>query len=354
MPLPPTAAVASHSVEMAHPWLAWRLASYAAQLCIAAGFHDETYMTKDVKETKDTKVLLFWHVYAMEKGLALRLGRSSLIRNCDITLPCDMASLALPKPWDVILPFWVWNASMHDKLYKSLYSRTAIKAPDEAVFKSADDLLAELVAVEPNEKDTNKGNLERLGNVLAASRKVLYYTTATLISRVKVIRAPNPTLPPDCVEYAKAAIHAHHDCMSMMNGHRHVMNIYLHWSIIHAPFVPVLVLFCEVVSRQDAEALQLLEHFAKSLELTTDLSPSAQEFYEMTQNLCQVAKLQMESSVETALELSLSLSTSSLSQYFAASMLSVAGDENVAIHLPSEQMELMFGGHNVMDFHNEF
>ena len=32
---------------------------------------------------------LFWTVYRMEKGLSLRLGRSSNIRDIDITLPFD-------------------------------------------------------------------------------------------------------------------------------------------------------------------------------------------------------------------------------------------------------------------------
>lgn len=33
------------------------------------------------------KTVLFWHVYSLEKGLGLRLGRASGIQECDITIP---------------------------------------------------------------------------------------------------------------------------------------------------------------------------------------------------------------------------------------------------------------------------
>ncbi|OLN89244.1 Lactose regulatory protein LAC9-like protein 4, partial [Colletotrichum chlorophyti] len=136
-----------HAIEVGKPWLGWRLACYAAQLCIAAGFHDEAFMSNDEEKDKNAKILLFWYVYAMEKGLALRLGRASVIPDCDITLTKDLACLSLPKPWSSIIPFWTWNASMHSRLYESLYSRSALAASKNDVSRSADSLLSEMKAV---------------------------------------------------------------------------------------------------------------------------------------------------------------------------------------------------------------
>lgn len=109
-------------------------------------------MESDDVKIKKAKMLLFWYVYAVEKGLALRLGRASIIRVCDITLPKDMSCLSLSRPWKSMLPFWVWNATMHDKLYEALYSRAAATCCDEDIVVAADRLLAELKEVEPYDK----------------------------------------------------------------------------------------------------------------------------------------------------------------------------------------------------------
>ncbi|KAL0780428.1 hypothetical protein CaCOL14_001763 [Colletotrichum acutatum] len=53
----------THAIEMAKPWLAWRLICFAAHLCMAAGFHDESLIVADDESTRNAKALLFWHVY---------------------------------------------------------------------------------------------------------------------------------------------------------------------------------------------------------------------------------------------------------------------------------------------------
>lgn len=137
---------------MAKPWFAWRLICFAAQLCVAAGFHDDTLIYNKDKETKSFEALLFWHVYSLEKTLALRVGRASLIRDCDINLSRDLGSFSLPRLWDTIVPFWIANASIHGRLYDSLYSRAAQSmSPVELVIR-ADELLVELKAIEPSQR----------------------------------------------------------------------------------------------------------------------------------------------------------------------------------------------------------
>ncbi|OHW97497.1 fungal specific transcription factor domain-containing protein, partial [Colletotrichum incanum] len=139
----------SHAIEMAKPWLAWRLICFAAQLCVAAGFHDESLTVDADKTTRDMKTLLFWHVFALEKTLALRVGRASLIRDCDINLPKDVGSLSLPKLWDTMVPFWIANASIHGKLYDLLYSRAAQSLSQDEIVIRADQLLMDLQSIEP-------------------------------------------------------------------------------------------------------------------------------------------------------------------------------------------------------------
>ncbi|KAF6810011.1 hypothetical protein CMUS01_13559 [Colletotrichum musicola] len=345
---------ASHAVEVAKPWFAWRLSCYAAQLCVAGGFHDNAFMKNDDEDTRRMKSLLFWYVYSLEKGLALRLGRASFVRECDITLSRDMKSLFLPKPWDSILPFWAWNAFMHSKLYEVLYSQAATSASDEEVIVSADRLLDELNAAETYhrvyEQASHSGKMDRLEDVLIVSQKVSYYITATLIARAKLINGSPSTWPLDCLEFARAAIKGHHEVMSMTREDRHMMNIYLHWRILHAPFVPIIVLFCHAISQHSLEDLQRLGDFAESLSASADLSPAADELFKVSKDLYNTAKKQMETRMENIWVSPGMLSNTGLNQYFATALFPGVTDSTAIPDSTSEQLELMFGGQQIMGF----
>lgn len=134
---------------MAKPWLAWRLICFAAQLCMAAGFHDESLIVADDESTRNAKALLFWHVYGLEKSLALRVGRASMIGDSDIDIPKGLNLVCLPRLWDKVVPFWVSNASIHSKIYDLLYSRSAQLVSQEDLSDRADGLLADLKLIEP-------------------------------------------------------------------------------------------------------------------------------------------------------------------------------------------------------------
>ncbi|KAF6824061.1 fungal specific transcription factor domain-containing protein, partial [Colletotrichum plurivorum] len=319
---------ASHAVEVAKPWFAWRLSCYAAQLCVAGGFHDTAFMKIDDEETRRMKSLLFWYVYSMEKGLALRLGRASFVRECDITLSRDMKSLFLPKPWDSILPFWAWNAFMHSKLYEVLYSQAATSASDEEVIVAADRLLDELKAAETCHQASHSGKMDKLEDVLIMSQKVSYYITATLIARAKLINSSPSTWPPDCLEFARAAIQRHHEVMRMIREDRHMMNIYLH---------------C-------LEDLQRLGDFAESLSPSADLSPAADELFKVSKDLYDTAKRQMETRMENVWVSPGMLSNTGLNQYFATALFPGVTDSTAIPDSTSEQLELMFGGQQIMGF----
>ncbi|KZL78373.1 fungal specific transcription factor domain-containing protein, partial [Colletotrichum incanum] len=345
----------SHAIEMAKPWLAWRLICFAAQLCVAAGFHDESLTVDADKTTRDMKTLLFWHVFALEKTLALRVGRASLIRDCDINLPKDVGSLSLPKLWDTMVPFWIANASIHGKLYDLLYSRAAQSLSQDEIVIRADQLLMDLQSIEPFSHVSripvsSKTSLSRLEDVLAVSRKVMYYTTSTLISRAKTLYASTPSFSPDCVESARRTIDAHHECIPIINDDRHIMNVYLHWRVLQTPFIPVIVLFCNIMETQDETDLQRLKDFANSLERGAHLSPSAQEFCQICQDLNKIAQKKMETGFEPPWALVPSLSTFGLDQYFATNGYFNGENYRQASDLFSQDMVMMGGDQRAMDF----
>lgn len=65
--------------------IAWRLITAAARMCLDLGFHR---MPNDLKGEQASKNrVLFWHVYAFDKGMALTNGRTPTIHHYDVV--CD-------------------------------------------------------------------------------------------------------------------------------------------------------------------------------------------------------------------------------------------------------------------------
>lgn len=98
---------------------------------------------------------VFWLIYIFEKGLSLRLGRSSTLRDSDITIPVpDMGSTSeiayfgrLKKMVDL--------ARLQGKIYDQLYSPAALIEPQASRTARAKSLASELEAhttsIEENE-----------------------------------------------------------------------------------------------------------------------------------------------------------------------------------------------------------
>lgn len=68
---------------------AWSLISIAANVCQTLGYHLARSGSRADEATQATETRLFWTVYRMEEGLSLRLGRSSNIRDSDVTVSFD-------------------------------------------------------------------------------------------------------------------------------------------------------------------------------------------------------------------------------------------------------------------------
>ena len=122
---------------------AWSLVTTALNMCISAGYHRSASTKNDAPATRKQKSWIFWSLYSVEKGLSLRLGRSSTVCDDDITLP-------LPEPeGDKITPYysctirWIKLSSIQGRVYKLLYSPAALSGPQASRTAWAQSLAAE-------------------------------------------------------------------------------------------------------------------------------------------------------------------------------------------------------------------
>lgn len=140
---------ASYAVELCKPSLCWTMNSAAAALCQHLGYHRISTMKNDSEEERSAKIHVFWFVYNMDKQLSLRLGRSSIIQDWDMSLPfpsvCDRDNPigGFPKGIEMHL-YWIKVAQIQGQTYEKLFSPAAFLKPAEERARSAAELVAAL------------------------------------------------------------------------------------------------------------------------------------------------------------------------------------------------------------------
>lgn len=89
------------------------------------GFHSAVAIARDDTEIRKRKIRLFWTIYVHEKGLSLRLGRCSTIRDGEITVPRPNmdSSDTINSGW---MPKWIELARLQGLVYDQLYSPSVL------------------------------------------------------------------------------------------------------------------------------------------------------------------------------------------------------------------------------------
>ena len=102
-------------------------------------------MVKDLPETRNRKINLFWFLYTMDKGLCLRLGRASCIQDYDIAVPIPVLGTDETfKNGNGMLQFWIKLAGIQGRVYEDLYSPRALKQPRASRVAKADLIVADI------------------------------------------------------------------------------------------------------------------------------------------------------------------------------------------------------------------
>lgn len=125
---------AAQSIEMCKPSLCWILVSTAAGLCQHLGYHRINTMVNDTHEERNSKIHIFWMIYMFDKTLSLRLGRSSVIQDWDISLPFISANDEPSSGPDgtQMLSYWIKVARVQGQIYEKLFCPAAfLKTPEE-------------------------------------------------------------------------------------------------------------------------------------------------------------------------------------------------------------------------------
>ncbi|KAJ5005264.1 hypothetical protein K4K48_007712 [Colletotrichum sp. SAR 10_66] len=275
-----------HAVEISKPSLAWTLASKASELCQTLGYH-RVECLKNTKDDGKPRVrgmhwhqFLFWNVYYIDKSLSLRLGRASTIPDWHITMPEPSLEDPLEDP---LLPYyvlWIHTAKCQGKIYEMLYSPDSMAQPYHVRQTRVHELVSMLHDVETRTQEANAKWGDRAREMVEGafvdfcliSDSVLRLSMLTMVYRAAPRAEGSPTtFSPECIKAARAALEKHQE------------------TIMFAPFIPFIVLFCQVIETQDQQDLARLHGFILFLQEANTLSDAAHKMHRLFQVLYSVA-----------------------------------------------------------------
>ncbi|KAI1312331.1 fungal-specific transcription factor domain-containing protein [Xylaria venustula] len=282
---------ASYAIESSKGTLAWTYISSAANLCQTLGLHR---LAPD-DGSEDTRANLFWLVFLLDKSLSLRLGRPSNLRDAEITTPL---------PGEPGIRRCSQTSIIQGKIYDQLYSPTGLARSDMERGAMAQTLASELRGLINGNKADFQNPPRIPGTEQDEMREVYFkielvkqFSLLTLILRAVPAPAASRTrITEECAAAAHEALETHQECMAAIKAAKddHVLTSrYLHWGILHTPFVPFSVLFTRVVQLSDGADLFYLDRFVESLRLEEESSAaeSITHPYRLYRLLCRAARL---------------------------------------------------------------
>ncbi|KAK6856612.1 hypothetical protein PG995_006799 [Apiospora arundinis] len=307
---------ASFAIDVSRPSLAWLLTERAANMCRTLGLHQEHTLRGDTPELRRNKALIFWSAYMLDKGLSLRLGRASVLQDYDIGVPAVLERTALDDDYGgvagsghsaAILSLWVKHAEVQGRIYQRLYSPGALRQAESSRAAQVQLIIVDLQFLL---RETQKLLDEAAARAPAAataiprcSRSSSRAMSGDSGNRGGNGNAKNRTFADECTDAARAAMRSHQECMDMMSD-TSLKVIYLHWTILYAPFIPFIVIFCQVIENSGSETsqsdLRHLECFIQSLEAGCGISPAVEKLHRLSSVLYNVALLYAEAKAQQA------------------------------------------------------
>ncbi|KAG7142068.1 hypothetical protein HYQ45_001493 [Verticillium longisporum] len=280
---------AFHAIEISKPSLSWVLTCKASELCQTLGYHRASSMKNDKPEDREFK---------------LRRG---------------------PSP-------------------------DAIKQSDSVRLARVEKLVSDLEDLEVESRQTDakwlKAAEQYVGKPLmeffVISDEVLRLGLLTMVYRA----APRPvgsstTFTAECINAARVTLARHQDCMVVLDKTESALfPTYIHWTLLFAPFIPFIVIFCQVIETQDQEDLARLHAFITSIKNAPAVSDAAAKMHRLFEVLYSVALRYVEFRVSTP-PAQQAQANAEMNTYLAQlGFPATAGDPNVVASTGAD-----FGGH---------
>ncbi|KAI8711931.1 Zn(2)-C6 fungal-type domain-containing protein [Fusarium sp. LHS14.1] len=272
---------AMYCLQMNKPNAGWAFVSKASLLAQAMGMHSSTTMNSEVTEEKQYKTRLFWGLYCLEKAIALRLGRSSTIRDHDITLPQPLREQRTSPDWFASLPDGIELSRLFGLVFDELFSSSALVQPT-SVRRSRAKVLSAKMEQRIASRAVSDMHLEPLGQLIEP-KVVAFLRHSNIVCDYSILASIYKSIPPEdtfssscpeCVSAARTALQEHATCISLIADQASedlILDFWINTSLLLSPFIPFNILFCNIIETCESSDLELLARFVGALELASTI-----------------------------------------------------------------------------------
>ncbi|KAK7416494.1 hypothetical protein QQX98_005198 [Neonectria punicea] len=269
-----------YCLQKSKPVAGWAFISKASLLAQALGLQINNFTTTGSFDENQRNVSLFWALYRLEKAISLRLGRSSTMRDHDITVLWPNAERET-LPWYWRIPNIIETASLYGRLFDNIYSPRALSQPVAIRAAHARELSAELKRImttsseffEQHAQETSHPALEpKLLDFFKHADRASSYSLLTSI--YKSIPAGQSSSCPECLSAARTNLQEHVICMTMVADEAlqcPLIDFWVNGGLLFSPFIPFNIIFCNIVETSEASDLQHLLQVADILESTSQI-----------------------------------------------------------------------------------
>ncbi|KAF5258513.1 hypothetical protein FOXYS1_10904 [Fusarium oxysporum] len=232
---------------------------------------------------------LFWVVYAYEKGLSLRLGRCSGVRDSEVSLTRQEnqhRSIRLGR--------------IQGKAYDQLYSPESLTTSNATRCEVADSLSQELQSIIDETHHEIAQALTERRDMNDDPMRVIYLH-CDLVCQSALTAMVLRVLPgsqgmevhESCLTVARNTLDLHDQCMKLVNGCKDPLLIrrYINWAILHTPFFPFSIVFTHAVRYSIVEDFDRLDRFASSFKPESSQSEPATHPHRLYELLSKAARL---------------------------------------------------------------
>ncbi|KAF4967224.1 hypothetical protein FSARC_5203 [Fusarium sarcochroum] len=273
-----------YCLENYKPSAAWNFICSASQLSQAIGLHSNISLRAETPDNKRQKNQLFWSIYTTEKMLALRIGRSSTIRENDITIPRVGPGLSCNGIFSEMCPLWIASSSLQGRIYDEIYSPGSLSQPESVRTSRAKALAEESKTLMQVQSEMQRKHVEQpppefspsLVELMWRAERVCGLSTLTLIYRsISPGKDSSSVFCDECIDSARDALREHEKCISLLADDElqstHY-DLYVNWVLLQMPFTPFIVVFCHMIETSDPTDIYYLENVVKSLQSTSSTS----------------------------------------------------------------------------------
>ncbi|KAF2166986.1 hypothetical protein M409DRAFT_23030 [Zasmidium cellare ATCC 36951] len=276
--------------------IAWRLVSAAARMCLDLGLHRMPSHLQGHEASK--KRVLFWHVYAFDKGMAFTNGRTPTIHHYDVAADRPDFQAEYPGiPGLMYAAFIEWTA-VAGEIHLQLFSISAQQQPLSVRVERAQSFASRILQMQKALRTSEHGDPEQGELTFQGGLRILdimAYGYLTIVYRIipPFQQKPHPLQCCDeCVDAARKSLTALVQVGERVMRKKPIWwSLFLNMTVSIVPFVSFIVIVGHTIATSSANDLALLSSVVSAIKPAVEHTPATQKLYNICQKFYQIADL---------------------------------------------------------------